>query len=244
MKNKRAMMSLVLWACLAAVLCAQTITVNAPNGGERWFIGDPVSITWSSSGMSGDVRILLMLSGGATVGTIASAVPADTGSYTWTAGTLTSGTAAAGEGYVVRIRAVGSEIFDVSDAAFSLVARTQPNLMFFLPLACSSGTELKAGMNCKFSATVHSDLVRTSNVRVTGGVVGGAVLFDQAYAELAGDASQKVEFIWEVPEGAHRVYFQIDPDNAIAESNESDNRTELAVSASVNVQVLKAVSKR
>ena len=41
------------------------------------------------------------------------------------------------------------------------LACTQPNLMFFRDLTCSSGTPTaKAGLPYSFSATMHSDLVR------------------------------------------------------------------------------------
>ena len=58
-------------AGLAVAALGQSITVNAPNGGERWLIGDPVTITWTATGLTGNVRINLLRTGGATVGTIA-----------------------------------------------------------------------------------------------------------------------------------------------------------------------------
>lgn len=114
------------------------------------------------------------------------------------------------------------------------LACSQPNLMFFRNLSCSSGTAVKANLNYRFAATLHSDRVGTRNVRVTGGVVGGAVLYDETFAELTPEALQEVSFVWEVPEGAHRVYFDFDPDNIISESNERDNRQELAITAVVS----------
>ncbi len=38
---------------------ANSITVSAPNGGETWYVGETRAITWSSSGVSGNVRIEL-----------------------------------------------------------------------------------------------------------------------------------------------------------------------------------------
>ncbi|HUU06093.1 MAG TPA: CARDB domain-containing protein [Patescibacteria group bacterium] len=115
------------------------------------------------------------------------------------------------------------------------LACSQPNLMFFRNLSCSSGTSTaKAGLPYEFRATMHADLVGARDVRVTGGVVGGARLYDHTFAELAAEALQDVSFVWEVPEGAHRVYFDFDPDNTVSESNERDNRQELAITAVVS----------
>lgn len=57
-----------------------SITVTSPNGGERWVRGTTQSITWNSSGVSGNVKIEYKK--GIVTGTIASSV-ANTGSYSW-----------------------------------------------------------------------------------------------------------------------------------------------------------------
>ena len=348
MNFKKKTLFIVALAGLAAALCGQSITVTAPNGGERWLLGDPVSITWSSAGLSGDVRITLLRSGGAVVGTIAAAVPAGSGNFTWEAGALATGAAIAGENYLVRVRTASGETTDESNAAFALVARlpnirigsmreigwdhtflprlfsagdtvtiqfhlrndsdyaagpfhvglrlggaivarqafselvngadangeftwtavcgsaiaivadcdseveennegdnvmtdpglacTQPDLNFFSALSCSSGgATLKAGLPYEFRAQVDSTPVGAENVRVTGGVVGGAMLYDHTFPAMAGDGGlETVSFIWEIPAGAQRVYFEIDPGNSVSESNERNNRQELAVTAVVS----------
>lgn len=347
MNCKKALILTAALAGLAVAALGQSITVTAPNGSESWLLGDPVTITWTATGLTGNVRINLIRTGGAVVGTIASSVPVADGSYLWEAGVLTTGAADAGENYLIRIRSTGTETADNSNAAFALVGRqpnikistmraigwdhtftpktfaagdsvtikyylqndssfaagafnvglrvggaiiarnpypelvngdsasgeftwtatcgspiavvadcdgavaennegdnimtdpelacTQPNLMFFRDLTCSSGTPTaKAGLNYEFRATMHSDLVGARDVRVIGGVVGGARLYDQTFAELAPEALQDVSFVWEVPEGAQRLYFEFDPDNTVSESNERDNRQEITVTGVVS----------
>lgn len=330
-------------ALMAAAAFGQTLTVLSPNGGERWTLGDPVSIAWTATGVGGDLRINLYRSSGALVGTIANAVPAAAGNYSWTAGALAGGSAPAGVDYVVRLRAIGSDIMDSSNAAFalngplpnirctsmrdigwdhtflprvftagesvtikyhlqndrttnagpfhvglrlggSIIARNAytglvsgdtfsgefvwtavcgsplavvadcdgevaesdegdnvmtdgglacslPDLHFFTALACSSGgTTPRAGMRYNFRAQVDATPVRAESVRVVGGLVGGAVLYDHTFPVLLGDGGiEDVEFTWEVPEGSQRLYFEIDPENRVAESNEGNNRQELAI---------------
>ncbi len=344
MKQRRFFIFVAAIWTLSAAAIGQTLTVVSPNGGERWNTGDPVTITWTSSGVSGDLRINLYRSSGVLVGTIANAVPVAAGSYSWSAGRLVAGMAEYGEDYQVRLRVVGADTMDSSDAPFTLIAPlpnircesmreigwehtfvplsftagdevtisyhlrndsersagpfqvglrvggvivarnahgelvnggedsgrfawtavcgspvavvadcddevaennerdndmtdsglacSQPDLYFFRALACSGSLPVKAGLRYNFSAQVKSAAVRADNVRVVGGVVGGAVLYDHTFPSLAGDSSlEDVAFVWEVPEGSHRVYFEVDPDRLVAESNDGNNRTELAVTA-------------
>jgi Chitobiase/beta-hexosaminidase C-terminal domain len=61
--------------------CMQ-ITVTSPNGGETWPIGSNKTITWTSSGITGNVKIELSRNGGSTWTTIKSSTPND-GEYVW-----------------------------------------------------------------------------------------------------------------------------------------------------------------
>ena len=96
-----------------------TITVTAPNGGETWIVGDSYNITWTSTGLSENVKIEInrSYSGGAWETIIAST--ANDGTHPWTV--TGSATAAA------RIRISGvtqTTVTDVSDANFSVGVRT------------------------------------------------------------------------------------------------------------------------
>jgi len=81
---------------------AETIEVLAPNGGESWRRGENRVITWSASGISGNVTIELLQ--GETVHVVADSVPATDGSYTWTVGRLANGTWVTGSNTRIRIR--------------------------------------------------------------------------------------------------------------------------------------------
>jgi len=107
---------------------------------------------------------------------------------------------------------------------------SQPNLA--LRNTSFSGTDpsrVKAGLYYRFAARVYGETATSRNVRVTGGVVGGAVLLDRTLAVMNPGDNETVDFTWEVPEGSSRIYIHVDPDNTITESNEGDNRWELAV---------------
>ena len=95
------------------------ISVKAPNGGETWQLGSTQNITWVVKSISGSVRIVL-LKDGAKVGDIVNSIDPALGTYSWTVGQLVSGTAAAGSGYQIQIREVGTEAGDRSDTTFSM----------------------------------------------------------------------------------------------------------------------------
>jgi lysophospholipase L1-like esterase len=60
-----------------------TITVLSPNGGESWQAGTTQAITWTTSGIVGDVMIEISTNGGASYTTSVSAA-SNNGSYSWT----------------------------------------------------------------------------------------------------------------------------------------------------------------
>ena len=62
---------------------SETITVTSPNGGEFWRVGEDHEIAWTSSGISGNVKILFSSDNGSTWDDIDTDTEND-GSYTWT----------------------------------------------------------------------------------------------------------------------------------------------------------------
>jgi len=97
------------------IIVQPTITVSAPNGGENWYIGSSQNILWTSSYISGNVKIELSTDGGSTYPTVISASTANDGTEPWTvSGPLTS---------TARVRissVVTPSVLDVSNANFTL----------------------------------------------------------------------------------------------------------------------------
>lgn len=108
-----------------AYLFGQTITVTSPNGGERYQQGQSYDITWTSSGISGNVTIECSTDNGTSWPiTVTSTVPASSNIYQWDFSTVTP-TALC----LIRITDPVSLVTDESDLAFTLVslAVTSPN---------------------------------------------------------------------------------------------------------------------
>jgi hypothetical protein len=101
-----------------------SIMVTSSNGGEEWAAGSTQTITWASTGVTGNVRIQLSRNGGATWRTLVSSTPND-GTHTWTV------TGPATTQARIRIVSVShSTIRDSSDANFTIaqsITVTSPN---------------------------------------------------------------------------------------------------------------------
>ena len=79
-----------------------TVQVVQPNGGENLYLGDPNTITWSSMGQTGTIKLELLVND-AVAGTIAENLPAAQTSYEWKVGQLLSGTVNPGSNFKVRV---------------------------------------------------------------------------------------------------------------------------------------------
>jgi surface antigen len=103
-----------------------SITVISPNGGEKWPMGSIQTIRWSSTGVTGNVRIDLSRNGGSSWETI---IPytANDGSEAW----IVTGPATT----QARIRVVSLSdptIFDMSDGNFTISSGT-PSIRVISP---------------------------------------------------------------------------------------------------------------
>jgi hypothetical protein len=96
------------------------LAVTSPNGGERWRAGSTQNITWQQNGLSGDVTIDLYKNGtkSATIAT----PTASSGTYAWV---IPSGQTL-GSDY--KIRVFQASVSDSSDADFSIISATTPEI--------------------------------------------------------------------------------------------------------------------
>jgi RHS repeat-associated protein len=79
-----------------------TVTVLKPNTTESIYQGDTYTISWSSTGEIGTIKLEL-LDNGSVVGTIAENLPAMQTSYEWQVGKLLSGTVTPGSNFKIRV---------------------------------------------------------------------------------------------------------------------------------------------
>ncbi|MCH2198020.1 MAG: GPI anchored serine-threonine rich family protein [Flavobacteriales bacterium] len=117
---------LLLLALFAnAVLCAQTITITSPNGGEVWQGCTTQTITWNDSGTSNFYSIDYSINGGVNWTSIATFYNTTDGEYVWTVPNIQS------TNVLIRVQdSNNNAIEDVSNLNFSLAAPlllTYPN---------------------------------------------------------------------------------------------------------------------
>jgi len=79
-----------------------TLVLTSPNGDEVWRRGEQRIITWTASGIEGDL-VIELLQNDVVVGTIAASVDAAAGSYTWSVGRLENGSFVGGSNLKIRI---------------------------------------------------------------------------------------------------------------------------------------------
>jgi hypothetical protein len=90
-----------------------SITVLSPNGGENWSVGSTQTITWTSSGSVGNVKIEYSTNNGSSWSTITSST-SNTGSYFWTIPNAPSTQCK------VRVSETDGGPSDTSDSTFSI----------------------------------------------------------------------------------------------------------------------------
>ncbi len=92
---------------------SESLTVTSPNGGESWEVGSGQSITWTSSGTSGTVKIEYSTNNGASWSTQTASTP-DDGTYAWTVPNVPSANC------LIRISDTDGSPVDQSNAAFTI----------------------------------------------------------------------------------------------------------------------------
>ncbi len=195
--------------------------VISPNGGETWYCdGPPEDISWTSTGMAGNVDIRYSTDGGATWSVVQTNVP-DSGSYGWTIPTDESETCR------VRVQGVGGGLSDASDADFTISAR--PDLVVDSITHMPSG--LNAGDTVTFTVTVRNSgdadappfNVGFWSNRAMSPVIGDAPEQDVDVVGLAAGAATALEFVLTAPaDGHYAAWAYADRSGGAGSVDESD----------------------
>jgi len=121
MKRINILLSGLIFLFFMATGFSQNITVTNPNGGESWQKGSTYNITWSSSGVSGNIIIKLLKSGN-MLGSVAWNIP-NTGNYSWTINDIAGTPIQPGNNYTVLVRSFNDHsIQDESNTTFTILS--------------------------------------------------------------------------------------------------------------------------
>jgi len=117
MRNLKCSLFVLAFLTIALMGFPQSITITNPNGAENWELDSTHNITWSSSGISGNIIIKLM-KGGTMLGSIAWNIP-NTGTYSWTINTVAGTEIVPGSDYKILVRSFDDHsIQDQSNSNF------------------------------------------------------------------------------------------------------------------------------
>ncbi|MCK4762900.1 MAG: SBBP repeat-containing protein [Candidatus Aminicenantes bacterium] len=152
------------------------LVVESPNGGEVWSFGRQKIITWTSLGLTNNMKISL-LRNGVSVGVIATGVDPAPGSYTWLqTGHLANGNPVAlGGGYTIKIKEIGTAITDTSDNSFYLngITVTAPT--------CDAPWPLEETKRITWGTDNVANYVKITLDGEISGTIVGAVPYAQGY---------------------------------------------------------------
>jgi len=111
---------------LLAPLAAGTLSVTFPNGGETLTVGTSSSIIWTASGVTDNVKLILLNEDNSIFGVIVRDRAPGGSPYPWSAGQTEVGLAPAGRRYKIRVSTMDGGTKDVSDALFTIAAAGSP----------------------------------------------------------------------------------------------------------------------
>ena len=159
---------LKLWLSGQSAPAEPSLTLLAPNGWERWNLGETRTIAWNAVNYTGTVRLVLF-KGGTRFGNIATGIPAADGSYTWTVGqTYDSGMAPEGADYRLFLRSQDNTLVDPSDYRLAL---TEPAQLEVTAPNGSESWQLGTTRNITWNANGYAGTVRLILFR-KGGKIG------------------------------------------------------------------------
>jgi len=100
-------------------LGAPLLRLDKPNGGETLVPGSTYEICWTATGITQNVKLIL-LQNGAPVGVIAESLAPGSSPRRWPVGKYSGGSVTSGGGYAIRIKTLDGSLLDVSDGTFTI----------------------------------------------------------------------------------------------------------------------------
>ena len=100
----------------------RSIRIVYPTQKDVLTLGSSKTIRWSSSGISGNAKLVL-LQGNNRIGLITKDIPVSSGNYKWVVGKHQRGMASSGPGYKIQIEAMNGLYICQSESSFALITR-------------------------------------------------------------------------------------------------------------------------
>jgi RHS repeat-associated protein len=181
-----------------SIVASASLTVTAPNGGESWEVGSPQSVTWTTSGTVGSVKIECSTDSGVSWETVVSAME-NTGSCAWDIPDTPS------DNCLARVSAVDGdgEPSGVSDQVFSIVLPPSPILTVTSP---NGGERLVVGSDYEIT---WSTVGTVDDVKIEYSTDSGT-----SWTEIIASTANEGSHAWPVPDAVS--------DNCLVRVSETD----------------------
>ncbi|MCJ7772526.1 MAG: hypothetical protein MUP22_05270 [Desulfobacterales bacterium] len=122
---------------------------------------------------------------------------------------------------------------------YSYAQSVLPNLRFgSINIHSQEGTyDIIAFKDYDYSISLFAENSGIKNVRVIAGIVDGNVFYDKTFSYVSDATHKRIEFTYAMPIGTHTMFIEVDPENIMAEQNESDNRVTRTFIADLRINV-------
>ncbi len=225
-----------------------SLQVLWPNGGETIEYGSSVKIRWKARNMSGASPVdISLLKGGHEVGILAKGLKADRGSFDWAVGKIAPSELEPGNDYLVRLRIHGTAIIDGSDLPFAIALRRAAGDLELKWIKVDTDGNVRTLVRSTFPK-----LNRRLSYEITR-PIWAPNRVERKYLDLDFDAPGEKEFVLERVLATdldmsgndiiHSDYeIVLDPEDALDEANENNNRREAALCGHAIFPVIEAVT--
>ena len=185
-------------------------------GAAPYTIGNGVTVSWTASGVSQNLKLQLIRSGGGLVGPIVNSLAAGTTSYSWTAGHYIGGTAVPGEenSYKIRVSTLDDSLA-ADSPAFSLVAAGVPGTPGAITVTQpTSGTSWRPGSRQTITWTKSGDMPHMVQLTLRRE---GAPETEDPVVRIADGCANNGSRVWFVPDdlAAGRYFVRVRASAAI-----------------------------
>lgn len=219
---------------------SEFIRILYPLGSERIELGAPISISWESNALIGNIKLEL-LRGDLCLGVIASNLPIGQGKYVWTVGQYQGGTAPIGDDYKIKITMMDGSDYDTSNVDFSITPQLPDVIITNVSISPASPTPgsqvtVKATIKNQGPVDTPSGVYVGTGFSIDGNYLGAFFVKDEngIKVPLAADASYlgSCTTLWTATAGTHTILATADDADRFTESNEGNNTKDKTIQIS------------
>jgi len=198
--KKRILLILLIAVFIIAMSYGQSITITSPHGGESWALNSTHTVSWSSSGVSGNI-IVQLYQGGHSQGAIYNG--GNSGSFPWTINNYLNGNPIATGTYNLRVKSLSDpSVYDEVSITITNASSSTSTITVTNP---HSGDSWYKGNICPYTIKWTTTGSMDSSVEIVLYKSGES----RRFRDIAEFKENDGEYQWHIPadlpEGIYRI---------------------------------------